>query len=232
METNAENRDAAVAEETPVVFDPAQLPDQEKDGEEVTGTEKALKDTKAELTRLQQERAKEREEFAERLARLEGTISALKQVAESRTEKPQDHVPDPFAFLDDGSLKERFYEDADVPITAIKRTVEIIGRALAARDAEIDRKLKELEGKVTYSGRSDPALAEKIAELKKDPELASLDDKALLVIAKRFAKDQESSEWKEYPGSPPTGSRRPSGGMSDTEFEKAVKAKLKEYLNA
>lgn len=231
METNADNRDAAVAEETPVVFDPAQLPDQEK-GEEVTGTEKALKDTKAELTRLQQERAKEREEFAERLARLEGTISALKQVAESRTEKPQDEIPDPFAFLDDGSLKERFYEDADVPISAIKRTVEIIGRALAARDAEFDRKLKELEGKLAYSGSSDPALAERIAALKKDPELAGLDDRALAVIARRFAKDTDGSDRKEYPGTPPTGSRRPSGGSSDTEFERVVRAKLKEYLNA
>lgn len=231
MDNEAEIRDPTAGESTQVVHDEKQLSDQDDNGE-LKGTEKALRDTKAELTRLQQERAKEREEFAERLARLEGTIGALKQVAESRQIQAQEEVADPFAFLEDAGLKEKFYEDAEVPIRAIKQTVSIIGRALAARDAEIERRLNEVKAELQKQfNRPDPEIAEKIAELRKDKELAGLDDKALFVIAKRFMRGEAEGK-REYPGFAPTGARSPSGGADNSEFEKMVRAKLKEFENA
>lgn len=182
--------------------------DEGDDGEQNLG--KRLKDTQAKLHEVTQERSKEKQELLERLARLEGMVTATRQ-----QEAPPDN---PMAFLDDPGLKEKFYEDAETPIGAIKRAVQEIGKVFPARDQallnQVEKMIAEkLEG---FTSRADPAIKETMAALRKDPDFAKMDDATLTVFARKLKRKA-----REFPGE--VGGSRASGGYGDaasTEVEK------------
>lgn len=227
---NEEVRDETPLEEQPVVVSPDPELSRQDDTDKADGDiAKRLKDTQAAFTKASQERAEERKRadaLEQRLAQMEGMLTVLKD--RPAAPEKQEVQTNPFEFLDDPYIKERFYEDADVPIKAMKQTVDIIGRALVARDLEWTETLKKFKDELLNQvNRPDPAIAAKIVELRKDPELANLDDKALAILAKRLPAT-ETAERREYPGAAPSGSRRPAPPASDPAWDKAIKAKMKE----
>jgi hypothetical protein len=177
---------------------------------------KRLKDTQAKLHEVTTERAREKDGLIERLAKLEGMIEATRR---TERETPQDN---PLNFLDDPTLKEKFYEDADAPIGAIKRVAQEIAKVFPERDKHllglVEKMISEkLEAVAT---RSDPAVNETIAALRRDPDFAKMDDKTLAVFARKLKRKQ-----KEFPGD--IGGSRAGGGVGDavsTEVEKLAEA--------
>lgn len=193
--------------------------DIEKPAEE--GVEKALKDTKRELTKLYDERA----EMREKMAKLEGVVETLSKSGEKAVDPPVN----PFAFLDSEEFKEEFFSTPDKPIGAFKNIVEVFGNALLARDERIaaqERKLEEMrEDMRSSSSRPNPEIAEAMAELKKDSDFAGFTDKQLFVLAK---KSLDSNGKKPFLGNPSSGRRAQQGGGSgDPQFDKAVKEMMR-----
>jgi len=176
-----------------------------------SGLAEQLRAASAELTKIQQERA----ELRERLARLEGAINSVVAARESGRAKADE---DPFAFLDSSDLREKFYEDAAVPIAAMKQIVGLIGRALAERDSMWREEIVKLRGMIN---RPDEAVAEKIAELKADPRLAGASEDVLQAIAERMVEKKPPK--KEYPGTAPTSGRVATRSGLHPDDERAVR---------
>ncbi len=209
-----EEQVSGTAQEEPGLEDPTtptELPDQgAEEGGEPEGVEKALKDTKAELTRVQQERAQERRDMAERLARLEGRLEGV--------QKPEPPAEDPFAFLDDPSYAEGFFDDPKKALDAHRKTVNVFGNALLARD----RKIEELERKMqSIENRPDPSVMQKINELRKDPDYKGFTVDQLAVLVR---KQQKPAPDKSSPGTIGGNRRVQSGPGSDPDVDKAVRS--------
>jgi hypothetical protein len=182
-----------------------------------SGVEKQLKDTKAKLTQVTQERAEESRAMTERIARLEGQLSAMSAPKETQAD-------DPLKFLDDEDLREKFFEDADKPISAMKTLAKVIGNAMVARDQYWREELDKVR---TALDRPEPSVVEKVAELKADPDFAGLDNKALMVFAKRMLKEPEAEGG--YKGGPGGGSRVNRGSGNSAELETMVGKLLKQH---
>lgn len=153
-------------EEEDVASDPTpeqELPDQ---GVALEGKDKALHDTKAELTRKSQELA----EIKERFASLEGKVSML------TPPKVEEQAPDPFSFLEDEEFKSKFFDSADNPIKALKQIVNVFSGAMAANNRRIREDIDGIR-------RSAAPKDELVEELRADPTYAGLDDAALEKIA-------------------------------------------------
>lgn len=180
------------------------------------GLEKRLKDTQKKLHEVTQERSLERQELAERIARLEGVIQATQS---QRTQEAQPE--DPLAFLDDAELKEKFFEDASHPISAMKRVASEFAKVLPVRDEAILSRVQQMIAEQLGASRVDPDLRERIETLRKDPDLAKLDGKTLALFAKKL----KPGKAKEYPGN--IGGSRAGSGVGDfgkTEIEEEAKA--------
>jgi len=191
------------------MFPATELSDQNRDeADEPKGAEKALKDTKAELTRKSQELA----ELKERMARIEGRLEVTDKG------KPEDKADDPFDWLNAENFEEDVLADGKNTADAFRKVVGIFGKAINERDAYWNHKFQELTGKLTDVDPSRSELNSKIAELRKDPDFAKLSREALEVFAKK------SMGGMEYRGSPGGGARAPSkpGGV-DKEVERYMK---------
>ncbi len=196
-------------EEGQELFPSAELSDQNRDeADEPTGTDKALKDTKAELTRKSQELS----ELKERMARMEGMVEATAKG------KPEEAAEDPFDWLNADNFEEEVLADGKNTVDAFKRIVGIFGKAINERDAYWNHQFQELQGKLTDVDPSRSELNSKIAQLRKDPDFAKLPREALEVFAKK------SMGGMEYRGSPGGGARAPArpAGM-DKEVERYMK---------
>jgi hypothetical protein len=142
----------------------------ETDGEE-TGVKKALKDTKVAYTQSRQELADAKREIDE----------LRRQFADMRatTAKPEP-TPD---WLDE--LKpEELAADPGVQKQALKRLRDEMAGVLQYVVQQTDAKLKSQHPEVI-------ALAEQIAELKKDRDYAGFSDEQLMVIAKKTKVEKE-----------------------------------------
>jgi len=170
-----------LAEET--TTDETQDEIEKTDGEE-TGVKKALKDTQASYTRSRQELADTRREIEE-LRRQLATVQA--------TSEKREPTPD---WIDE--LKpEDLAADPENQKQALKRLRDEMAGVLQYVVQQTDAKLKSQHPEVI-------ALAEQIAELKKDRDYAGFSDDQLMVIAKKtkVEKPKEDEDALDADGSP------------------------------
>lgn len=201
----------ATQEETTEVVENLELSNQgEEDGEQTL--DKRLKDTQRKLHEVTQERAKEKQELIERLARLEGALQAT-QV------RPEPQPEDPLAFLDDQELKEKFFDDPERPIGAMKRVASEIGKILPMRDQALLARMEQMIAERMSAKQVDPAIRDTMDSLRKDPDFAQMDDKTLAIFAKKL-----KPKSREYPGN--IGGSRAASGTGDfgkSEVEEVAK---------
>jgi predicted nucleic acid-binding Zn-ribbon protein len=170
-----------LAEET--TTDETQDEIEKTDGEE-TGVKKALKDTQASYTRSRQELADTRREIEE-LRRQLATVQA--------TSEKREPTPD---WIDE--LKpEDLAADPENQKQALKRLRDEMAGVLQYVVQQTDAKLKSQHPEMI-------ALAEQIAELKKDRDYAGFSDDQLMVIAKKtkVEKPKEDEDTLDADGSP------------------------------
>lgn len=177
--------------------------------EEPTGLEKALKDTKAALTREQQAKADLRREMDE----LKGQVQALTAIKGSEQEaKPEEN---PLAFLDDPQYLQTLLDEPENVADAIKRMSQFIGNTLRARDAFYASEFQKRDPEVKRHN-------EKIAELRKNPALAHLDDATLAAaITAMKPEEEEEDEPPPAPGSLGPG-RTPGRPRKDSQMEAEI----------
>ena len=158
---------------------------------------------------------RDREELMADKARLEGRLEVL-----GTKKEPEQEVEDPLAYLDDEQFQEDFFENAGNALRPVRDLYRLTGTALLARDRQIAELRQELES--LRESKSDPEMDARIADLKKDPDLAGLPRASLAAIAKKFGKSTK----REFPGSAPSGGRATGGSSGDSRLDKTVAKKL------
>ena len=158
-------------------------PGTDEEGGEEKGLAKALKDTKATLTREQQARA----ELERKLAKAEGAIEQLSSMSPKEKKEKAEAITD---FLDDPTFQDRLLDDPANLVTALKRLVSDIGHELGRRDEFIMRSVKQLSPERQQ-------LKEKIEELKNSDEFAGWDEEFLVPVAKKLVEVDKGGEEEE-----------------------------------
>lgn len=207
MSDEYEDREETREEDTEVVSDERTLESEsvEEDGQEPL--EKRLKDQQAENTRLQQERAEMRRELDE----LKGEVRGI-----SSTRQRED-APDPLAEYEREGFDEEFL---DKPGEHLRKILHLTGNGFVNLRKEM---MSEIQGLKKDLQRSsfDPDTRERIAELRKNPKLANLDDDVLAEVAKTSGGIKRKA--REFPGNPPNTSRTQRGGDApDPVVEKEI----------
>ena len=176
----------------------------EEDDEEgeLKGEKKALKDTKAALTREQQRRA----ELERDLAKAQGALEVTRGLSRSEQKEKAAAITD---FLDDPDFKDRLLDDPSNVAGALKRLVSDIGKELTRRDEFIIREIRK-------QSPERQSLKDKIAELKATEEFADWDEDFLVPIAKREVAaernasrqvDEDDEDDDDFRGTPGSGRR-------------------------
>lgn len=201
--------------------DPANFPEgaegKSKDKPQERDYERMFKDTQAAFTRSQQE-------LAELRGQLQGFMAAKKPEQEPNV--------DIFKMVEDEVSEElkgvNLFDDeekAKVSIAkavsrAMRKPMSFIGETLAARDAFYEERIRGVDPEVR-------AVAEKMAELKDDPDCNGFSDQELEIAArfslKKGKKQKEQDSEDRFRGSPGGGGRVAVTAKKDTEADRYYK---------
>lgn len=169
----------------------------------------------AELSRLAGEITKLREEKAKMEGMFEATRSA--QAAEA---KP---VPDPLEALFPQDMEEKFFEDAKVPVAALKGVAEYVRGLQKSTAAEV----AALRAEMRNMSPERQQMRSKIDELRADPRLRAWPVEALELMAEKMVGTAAEPEArKDFYGSP-GGSRAKAGGAAEKQAEKLLNEELR-----
>jgi hypothetical protein len=137
-----------------------------------TGKEKALKDTESAL----KERKAEFTRLSQQFAEMKGQMDLLKQLQVQQRAQPKEETKDWLDTIDN----EKFMED---PATATKNMFAMLRKEMASVLTDRDKFLLEQSKSIS---RLDPAIQTAVDELRNDPELADLPDAKLIAMAKKM----------------------------------------------
>jgi hypothetical protein len=169
--------------------------------------EKRFRDSQSHIGKIQTEN----KELRSKLDQLIGRFEQIDR-RETPAEKPWiDEISD-----------ETLRDDPSAVKAMLKRQREEFAEILEMRDRVFAERMKGYDPELRSN-------AEKIAKLREDPDLAKLPDEALLIIAKKYAKDEvvEADEneapAKKSSGGAPMGAKRPTMVRKDESHEDRVK---------
>jgi len=192
-------------------------------GEEPKGTEKALRDAKAELTRKSQESA----EYRDKLMRLEAQMEVLLKQGGNGGAAPKNE-PDPMSFIYDEEFTSTILDDPKNVAKAVRATYETVGKRYNDLIDYVQGQFEKMRGEMEQRSPERQSLQAEIAKLKEDPDYATLPDAALVVIAKKQRKAGGDQQRREYPGGPIQG-RRASASPMDREIDRKATEILKRW---
>lgn len=147
--------------------------------------EKRVKDAQAALTRANQEKAELKKRLELLDAKLDGVLHA--------TQKPKDE-PNPFGWIDDEKELEEVYSDPKNLAKREKRMLQTLVQVLETRDSALTEMLLSEVKKVDPTRRE---LAEKVAELREDPDYEGFSEDQLVVLARKAAKSERKETVEE-----------------------------------